>query len=90
MHSDDRNLRCKVCGFKYDEPPWGADGKSPSFDICVCCGCEFGYNDATAQAVEKSLLEWLASGAKFFMHEHMPPNWHADAQLAAIGVSKSL
>ena len=38
---------CRVCGLKQEEPPWGGDGRSPTYDICDCCGVEFGYGDTT-------------------------------------------
>ena len=38
---------CPVCGYAYlEEPPRDEKGR-PSFDICDCCGIEFGYEDCT-------------------------------------------
>jgi rubredoxin len=57
---------CPVCGYdNLDSPPYD-DYDIPSFDICLCCGCEFGYNDATpaAKKISKSLgSKWDFLGA---------------------------
>jgi hypothetical protein len=36
---------CRVCGYDMGYPIWDDDGLGPTFDICACCGCEFGFND---------------------------------------------
>jgi hypothetical protein len=37
---------CPICGYdRLDEPPYDENGNS-SFDICPCCGIEFGYEDS--------------------------------------------
>lgn len=46
---------CRVCGLDQDENPWGEDNASPTFDICACCGTEFGYHDFT---LEKETSGW--------------------------------
>jgi hypothetical protein len=56
---------CRVCGFEPADPPWGADGRSPSFDFCACCGVEWGYGDATSGAVAQSRRTWIDSGARW-------------------------
>ena len=56
-------LLCGVCGYRATEPPWGADGRSPSFAFCPSCGVEWGYQDATPTGVERFRRAWLASGA---------------------------
>jgi hypothetical protein len=34
---------CPLCGYPdLKDPPYDLYG-APSFDICPCCGCEFGY-----------------------------------------------
>ena len=35
------NNFCPVCGYPLsDYNPWGDDGKTPTYDICPCCGVE--------------------------------------------------
>ncbi len=40
---------CRVCGLDHEYFIWGSEGHLPTFDICECCGVEFGYGDTTAQ-----------------------------------------
>ncbi len=78
---------CPVCGFSdLDQPPWDPDTGVPSFDICPCCGCEFGYNDATTEAKERYRREWIKQGAPWFKPELKPAGWDLRKQLHRIGV----
>ena len=58
---------CRVCGFEYaNYYPWGEDGNSASYDVCDCCGCEFGYDDdegARGKGVLVYRQEWFNKGA---------------------------
>lgn len=56
------SYRCYVCGAPAEDPPWGHDGRTPSFDICPCCGCEHGYEDSTLAGIERLRAAWLAAG----------------------------
>jgi hypothetical protein len=78
---NDDHLHCRVCGYKYDEPPWGQDGKTPSFDICPCCGAEFGYEDNTPLSARRYRAKWLSSGAPWWRPEFKPERWNLDDQL---------
>lgn len=62
MHDD--HLKCRVCGLVQEQPPWSEDGEVASFEICSCCGVQFGYEDATLQGVFRYRQEWLDFGAK--------------------------
>lgn len=53
---------CYVCGAPTEEAPWGTEGRCPSYIICPCCGCEFGYEDATSRGVSVLRANWLATG----------------------------
>ena len=81
---EDDSLACRVCGLLNDEPPWGADGKTPSFEICVCCGAEYGYEDCTLEGARKYRQSWLASGAMWDTPRFKPDGWNSDEQLANI------
>lgn len=54
---------CRVCGYDNGEPPWGADGKNPTFDICPCCGVEWGYEDNNPDSTRKYRQTWRDRGA---------------------------
>lgn len=75
---------CRVCGRMTNEPPWGEDGKSPTFEICECCGVEFGYEDSSLQGILNYREQWLRNGAKWFAARRKPDNWDVDAQLNQI------
>jgi hypothetical protein len=77
-------LYCRICGLKYEEPPWGVDGKTPSFEICECCGVEFGYEDITVTAVKKYRKKWISSGAQWFNRKFKPGDWDLQRQLASV------
>jgi len=53
MHSNNNLYVCRVFGALQSDPPWGETGKDPSFDICDCCGVEFGYEDATLSGLKR-------------------------------------
>jgi hypothetical protein len=82
MHNDIEIMRCRVCGLLQTEPPWGADGESPTFDFCACCGVEFGYGDATAVAVRKWRERWIADGMAWDAPDKKPTNWDWREQLS--------
>ncbi len=74
---------CLVCGFDYvDEPPWGPDGDSPSFDICACCGVEFGYTDSSIESIKQFRQQWIDSGWPWRMPKMTPPGWDSEKQLS--------
>lgn len=75
---------CRVCGITLDESPWGADGKTPTYEICVCCGVEFGYEDYTLESIRQYRSEWLKNGAKWFEPKYKLFNWDLDKQLTQI------
>lgn len=77
-------LKCRVCGLVQDEPPWGEDGKTATFDICDCCGVEFGYQDSTGESVRRYRQAWLKSGALWRNPKNMPADWDLESQLRAV------
>lgn len=79
---------CRVCGFDLGEDfPWGPDGRTCSFNICPCCGVEFGYEDATPEGILKFRAEWFATGGLFRDKSQRPPGWSRVMQLQRIGVA---
>lgn len=78
------DLACRVCGRTYPTPPWGSDGRSPTFEICECCGVEWGYGDATPVAVARFRAAWEAAGRPWFCPSARPTDWDAAAQYANI------
>lgn len=83
MRSSELN-RCRVCGLDLPEPPWGVDGRSPTYEYCPCCGVEFGYGDASPAAAKRSREAWLQKGAPWSDPEERPCGWDLDEQLAEV------
>ena len=72
---------CPVCGYvDLDFSPYDNHG-SPSFEICPCCGVEFGYDDFSIS--HESLREkWVCNGFKWFSKHNKPPQgWNPIKQL---------
>jgi len=78
------NYHCRVCGLYYDDLPWGEDGATPIFEICPCCGVEFGYEDRTYETVKMFREKWLLAGSKWFMQKEKPLEWNLEEQLRNI------
>ena len=78
---------CPVCGYLYlNEPPVDNQGCA-SFEICPCCGTEFGYNDANVSH-DALRMRWLQSGALWFSKATLPPDgWSAENQLRNAGLN---
>lgn len=88
---DSNNQYCRVCGLFLgkdsqgnDYYPWGKDGTCPTFDICECCGVEFGFGDCFPEAVHKNRKKWLEKGNPWRYPEYKPENWSLEEQLKDI------
>ncbi len=76
-----REMHCRVCGLLQDEPIWGDDGEAPSFNICPCCGCEFGTEDSHVEAMVRHRTNWMATDGAWFDPARTPSGWSRDEQL---------
>ena len=72
-----------VADFKGD-PPWGEDGTLPTFNICGCCGVEFGCGDFTLKAIHSRRKTWLIQSAKWEDKEEKPNDWDLEEQMKNI------
>lgn len=85
MPKDNENAYyCRVCGFKQAFFPWGEDDETPTFEICGCCGVQFGYQDCTPFYAKKFREEWLNGGAGWVCLSEKPKNWSLEQQLKHI------
>ena len=78
------HMTCRVCGYQDDNLPYGEDGKTPSFDICACCGVTHGYEDTLVAAVLRYRKIWISGGSKWFAPRFRPASWNLAQQLAMI------
>jgi hypothetical protein len=77
-------------------PPWRFPGPPPyeqwfgmpSYEVCPCCGFEFGNDDnpGTAQpsSFEEYRASWMAEGCPWFDSTRRPKEWAPTEQLAAV------
>lgn len=88
---------CPACGFPdLDEPPW-SDTAGPSLEICICCGIQFGYDDACGDDPDNRQTfyaewrdTWIANNMPWFSVETVPPlNWDPVKQLQLLGIQVS-
>lgn len=66
-------------------PPYEKHFGRPSYDVCSCCGFEYGNDDnpGTAPPVsfESYLAEWVEDGSRWFDEEQRPESWTLESQL---------
>ena len=71
-------------------PPYDLSLGLPSYEVCDCCGFEFGNDDepGTAKGIsfEDYRQDWLSEGAPWFSPSKRPPDWSLEAQLASAGL----
>lgn len=69
---------CPVCGYHMDDP-------ADDYNICPCCGTEFGYEDSGRTHTELRQI-WLNAGARWWsLSDKRPKGWNPYVQLADAG-----
>ena len=87
---------CPVCGFDLGEPAW-PNGLG-SFEICSCCGIQFGYEDcaggggpaARAELYATRRERWIGDGKKWWSPRPRPSDYDPDAQLARLAHARTM
>ena len=81
---------CPVCGFDgLKEPPYG-ESNIPSYEICPCCGFEFGFDVADGrEAFAVFRNRWLANGAPWFLAKVKREKWVVEKQLGNLNREKA-
>lgn len=79
---ENKKYICPVCGYdRLDERPYDIIGE-PSFNICPCCGFEYGFDDMNCgYTFESYRNKWINDGAKWFSKKEKPRNWNLEEQL---------
>jgi hypothetical protein len=75
---------CRVCGLYQGEPIYGLDGHSPTFNICDCCGVEFGYEDTILPAIYRYRGQWIQTGCLWHSRRSQPEDWNLAQQMTQI------
>jgi hypothetical protein len=81
---DNKLMNCRVCGLTQDDLPWGIDGNSPNYEICDCCGVEFGNEDYKYESVLKYRENWIKKGMLWFNKKNKPLEWDFEKQFSSI------
>ncbi|WP_028402360.1 hypothetical protein [Ectobacillus panaciterrae] len=78
---------CPVCGYDgLEEPLYDEDG-DPSYEICSCCGFEYGFDDLDQEySFEQYRRKWIEQGASWFSDYLKPSKWSLKKQLENINV----
>ena len=71
-------------------PPYYTIFGDPSYNVCDCCGFEFGNDDnpGTGRPVsfEEYRAEWISDGCPWFSPEQRPARWNLHEQLVKAGL----
>ncbi len=71
-------------------PPYAVHFGDPSYDVCDCCGFEYGFDDDPGIGRRMSFEEyreaWIAEGVRWFDESKRPDGWSLDAQLKRAGI----
>ncbi|MGM5631613.1 hypothetical protein O2K51_11990 [Apibacter raozihei] len=78
------NHNCKVCGLYIEDFPWGENGDSPTYEICPCCGVEFGNEDYTVESINEYRDKWMNEGFEWFNSKEKPKSWNKEEQFGNI------
>jgi hypothetical protein len=75
---------CPVCGYSgLPKPAYDHLGYA-SFEICPCCGTQFGYQDAR-RSHDSLRAEWVAKGMPWHSRvKAPPPGWDPAQQLQSV------
>jgi hypothetical protein len=71
---------CPVCGLEQNNYPWGIRGDCASYNICDCCGTEYGVYDQCPNYAIEFRDQWIADGYPWWRGTP-PPNWNPQTQL---------
>lgn len=85
MNPQDK-FKCRVCGLDQSpDLPWGENGDHASFNICPCCGVEFGYEDDSLQNCLLARRNWVeVRRCAWFPPKDRPLDWDMPSQVRGI------
>lgn len=81
---------CRVCGLELSFRPWGEDGMTASWEICPCCGIEFGFEDESYESTKRARRKWLSGGANWLYPADEPEDWDLAEQLSNVIYERKL
>jgi len=80
----DWGFHCPSCGYCYLKLPPHRNPGGASYEICPCCGIQFGYDDDDRGITYAQWLEdWIVKGMPWFSKSIPPPKgWVPEDQLS--------
>lgn len=73
------------------EPPYSQYFGDPSYEVCDCCGFEYGNDDEPGTGLPVTFRryreEWISGGTQWFAPSRRPVDWSLADQLEAAGIS---
>lgn len=71
-------------------PPYCQFFGDPSYEVCTCCGFEFGNDDepgtGAAMSFKEYRIDWIKRGCPWFTPSQRPKDWNLSKQLRAAGL----
>lgn len=81
---------CPICGYDgLEEPPYiHNDVSTGSFEICSCCGFQYGVDDLDRGIThEEHRNQWIKKGFPWYSSVTLKPTiWNLQKQLLRIGI----
>jgi len=79
-------FKCRVCGLaQFPDLPWGENGKESSYEICPCCGVEFGHEDDGLLNCLRLRRQWVEDRhCGWWSPRLRPRDWDIPAQIRGI------
>lgn len=72
------------------QPPYCTHFGCPSYELCPCCGFEYGFDDEPGSGAgvsfEDYLSEWVNNGCAWFIPSQQPSGWSLKTQLIESGL----
>jgi hypothetical protein len=83
------NHPCPVCGWPHLHLPPRSESGGASFELCPCCGFEFGFDDDDeGLTYEAARARWVAAGMPWWsLSRAVPDDWNPAQQLARAGLA---
>ncbi|WP_086444738.1 hypothetical protein [Candidatus Enterococcus lemimoniae] len=85
---------CPVCGFEGLELEAYNDFDEPSYEICPCCGFQFGFDDDNAEhdkniEIDRWRNRWISEGCNWYSEVfEKPKDWNPKKQLEKLKLEK--
>ncbi|THF66294.1 hypothetical protein E6C76_05480 [Pseudothauera nasutitermitis] len=86
MRNSSESYVCPVCGYPCLDEAAYDDFGCPSYNICPCCGTEFGYDDSVVAHADLR-KKWISNGMQWWSRNQIKSNgWDPIKQLKDAGM----